>query len=294
MKKRTAILSILLGVFMVLTLNVGQVKAASKQDIVDYAMQFIGVPYADNGNTPSGFDCSGFVQYVYKNCAGIYLPRTSYQQYEVGSPVSRNNLQPGDLVFPEAHLGHVAIYVGDGQIIHSPEPGDQVRVAKMYNFYGAKRIISCPYVEPASKYATPIRSRYVVITEPQVIRNAPCYAASVVRTLNHGEVIDVYKTYEYDGVWWSLIARGVKQQWIRSAYIKEKAPQVNSNASPIKKRYKVNVSSLQVRSYPDKISPVVATLKKGDVVDIYAEHKGWYLIARGVKQQWVPINSLSK
>ncbi len=105
MKKKTTILSMFLAVFMVLALNVGNVKAAANgQDIVNYAKKFIGTPYATNGTTPSGFDCSGFVQYVYRNAAGINLPRTTYDQINVGTAVSQSNLQPGDLVFPHTAM----------------------------------------------------------------------------------------------------------------------------------------------------------------------------------------------
>ncbi len=139
MKKKTALLSIFLAAFMALLLNVGNVKAATTgQDIVNYAKQFQGVPYVYGGTTPSGFDCSGFVQYVYRNCAGIELPRDTYGQITKGTPVSQSNLQPGDLVFP--HTGHVGIYVGNGQMIHAPKSGDVVKIAPVYGFYAGRRI----------------------------------------------------------------------------------------------------------------------------------------------------------
>ncbi len=79
MKKKTTLLSIFLAAFMALLLNVGNVKAAATgQDIVNYAKQFQGVPYVWGGKSPSGFDCSGFVYYVYKNAAGIELPGDTY------------------------------------------------------------------------------------------------------------------------------------------------------------------------------------------------------------------------
>jgi len=295
MKKKTTVLSIFLAAFMALLLNVGNVKAAATgQDIVNYAKQFQGTPYATNGTTPSGFDCSGFVQYVYRNAAGINLPRTTYDQINEGTAVSQSNLQPGDLVFP--HTGHVGIYVGNGQMIHSPKPGDVVKVAPVYGFYAGRRIsgiTQCPFVQPAPGNAKPIRNRYMLVTGSQVVRSAPCDSAPVVRTLKHGEVIDIYKEYQNNGEW-SLIARGVNQQWIRSTYLAPQVPVVDDgNARPIKTRYKVIASSVQVRSYPNSSSPVVRTLKKGDVIDIYAEHADWYLIARGVNQQWVPKNTLS-
>ncbi|MCC5439193.1 C40 family peptidase [Clostridium botulinum] len=139
MKKKTTILSIFLAVFMALALNVGNVKAAATgQDIVNYAKQFQGTPYVWGGTTPSGFDCSGFVQYVYRNCAGIELPRDTYGQIGAGTRVSRDQLQPGDLVFP--HTGHVGIYVGNGQIIHSPQTGDVVKISPIWKFYTGVRI----------------------------------------------------------------------------------------------------------------------------------------------------------
>ncbi len=150
MKKLKTIMTMLLVAVFVSTglafTNV-KVKAASGQDIVSYAKKFLGTPYVWGGTTPSGFDCSGFVQYVYKNCAGISLPRTSQAQINVGTPVSRSQLQPGDLVFPST--GHVGIYVGNGQMIHSPQTGDVVKISSVYAFYAGRRIsgVSNSYVK---------------------------------------------------------------------------------------------------------------------------------------------------
>ena len=115
------------------------VQAASGQDIVNYAKQFIGVPYVWGGSSPSGFDCSGLVQYVYKHF-GINLPRTTSGQITAGVAVSRNSLQLGDLIFPST--GHVAIYVGNGQMIHAPQPGEKVKITSIYAFYTARRILT--------------------------------------------------------------------------------------------------------------------------------------------------------
>lgn len=94
--------------------------SAKTQAILATAKSYSGVPYLWGGTTPSGFDCSGFTQYVFmKN--GITLPRTSSQQYQVGTAVSFNSLIPGDLVFFNFNSGsvvsHVGIYLGDGQFI---------------------------------------------------------------------------------------------------------------------------------------------------------------------------------
>ncbi|WP_297712860.1 C40 family peptidase [Clostridium sp.] len=113
--------------------------SATGNAVVDYAYKFLGTPYQWGGTTPSGFDCSGFTQYVFKNAAGVSLPRTTYDQINVGVAVSYNDLQPGDLVFP--HTGHVGIYVGGGQMIHAPSTGDVVKVSSVYKFYTARRIL---------------------------------------------------------------------------------------------------------------------------------------------------------
>ena len=114
------------------------VPPATHGDVVGYAMQFQGVPYVWGGTSPSGFDCSGFVQYVYRNAAGISLPRDTYGQIGAGDRVSRDQLQPGDLVF--THAGHVGLYIGGGQMIHAPHTGDVVKVSSVYKFYAGVRV----------------------------------------------------------------------------------------------------------------------------------------------------------
>ena len=82
--------------------------------VVANSMNYLGVPYVFGGTSPSGFDCSGYVRYVFAN-AGIYLPRTADAQYEVGMPISRSELVPGDLVFFSTYEygpSHVGIYLG--------------------------------------------------------------------------------------------------------------------------------------------------------------------------------------
>jgi cell wall-associated NlpC family hydrolase len=107
--------------------------------VVEYAKKFIGVPYQYGGNGPYSFDCSGYVKYVFANF-GVSLPRTSYSQMSVGTAVSRENLQPGDLVFFRSG-GHVGIYVGNNQYIHAPESGRTVSIDPMTRtLYTARRI----------------------------------------------------------------------------------------------------------------------------------------------------------
>jgi cell wall-associated NlpC family hydrolase len=107
------------------------------------AARYLGVPYRWGGASPSGFDCSGLVMYVYAQL-GIALPHYTVAQYQRGVAVSRDRLQPGDLVFFDG-LAHVGIYIGNNQFIHAPHTGDVVKVSAITGWYartyvGARRI----------------------------------------------------------------------------------------------------------------------------------------------------------
>jgi peptidoglycan DL-endopeptidase CwlO len=111
--------------------------------VVGIAMRYLGVPYVWGGSSPSGFDCSGLVAYVYAQ-VGVSLPHYTGAQWNVGVPVSRSDLQPGDLVFFDG-LGHVGIYIGGNSFIHAPHTGDVVRISSISGWYadtyvGARRI----------------------------------------------------------------------------------------------------------------------------------------------------------
>ena len=110
---------------------------------VAIAEQYLGVPYVWGGASPSGFDCSGLVMYVYGRL-GVSLPHNAAAQYSMGTPVPRDALEPGDLVFFDG-LGHVGIYVGGGSFIHAPHTGTVVQISSLSGWYsseyvGAKRI----------------------------------------------------------------------------------------------------------------------------------------------------------
>jgi cell wall-associated NlpC family hydrolase len=110
--------------------------------VVTAALAQRGTPYVYGGAAPGGFDCSGLVQWIYKQ-VGITLPRTAAAQSTAGHPVSLSQLQPGDLLFFYKPVDHVVIYVGDGKIAEASQPGKPVHVRPMYTngFVGARRIV---------------------------------------------------------------------------------------------------------------------------------------------------------
>jgi cell wall-associated NlpC family hydrolase len=104
---------------------------------VGVAMQYLGTPYRWGGSDPSGFDCSGFVMYVYSQM-GVSLPHNAAAQFAYGTPVSRDQLEPGDIVFFDG-LGHNGLYIGGGQFIHSPPTGDVVKISSLYDSWYSAR-----------------------------------------------------------------------------------------------------------------------------------------------------------
>ena len=132
-------------------------------NLVSYSNKFMGTPYLWGGATPAiftttgkylsgGFDCSGLVQYSYKNF-GINLPRTTMDQVDKGTAVNKDNLENGDLVFfttntaAPAEVSHVGIYIGNNKFMHSPKPGDVIKISELTGYYEdhfviGKRIIS--------------------------------------------------------------------------------------------------------------------------------------------------------
>ena len=114
-------------------------RAARRQ----FALAQVGKPYKYATSGPDTYDCSGLTAAAW-GAAGVSLPHYTVAQYSMGSPVGRGDLQPGDLVFFDG-LGHVGIYIGGNEFIHSPHTGDVVKISSMTGWYastyvGARRI----------------------------------------------------------------------------------------------------------------------------------------------------------
>lgn len=128
--------------------------ARLRSDTLVVAMAYVGVPYRRGGSDyEQGVDCSGFVQIVFREGAGVRLPRTAAEQALATQPIEPEALSPGDLVFFNT-LGrpysHVGIYVGQGRFVHSPRPGAQVRLERMDAAYWRARFDGARRVEPGA------------------------------------------------------------------------------------------------------------------------------------------------
>ena len=121
----------------------GQVVSTKGQAVVELAKQYLGVPYVYGGSSPRGFDCSGFVYYIYKSM-GVTLNRVAADQMYNGQWVPTNALQPGDIVGfanRSGYVNHVGIYAGNGMMIHAPQTGDVVKYESIVTGNYSMRIV---------------------------------------------------------------------------------------------------------------------------------------------------------
>lgn len=111
--------------------------------LITRGMDLLGVPYKRGGNNEStGFDCSGFVRYLYEKSVGQVLPRRAEEQARATETIAREELKPGDLVFfntMKRAFSHVGVYLGDGKFIHAPRTGKSVKIEDMREAYWQKR-----------------------------------------------------------------------------------------------------------------------------------------------------------
>lgn len=125
---------------------------ATAQDAIDNALELLGVRYRRGGNSPeTGFDCSSFVTYVFREGLGLNLPRSSRELSKSGEAVARDELRPGDLVFfntMRRAFSHVGIYLGDNQFVHAPRSGGRIRIEDLRDGYWVKRFNGARRVSP--------------------------------------------------------------------------------------------------------------------------------------------------
>ncbi|KXG79978.1 MULTISPECIES: C40 family peptidase [Pseudomonas] len=134
-------------------------SSPAADDVLFRAIGLVGTPYRWGGNTPdAGFDCSGLIGYVYRDAAGISLPRSTREMIVMRAPnVDINSLQSGDLVFfatsGGSQVSHAGIYVGEGRFVHAPSTGGTVRLDYLSNSYWAKAYLQAKRVLPPGHLA---------------------------------------------------------------------------------------------------------------------------------------------
>jgi cell wall-associated NlpC family hydrolase len=132
---------------------------AKTQEVLMKAFSLTGIKYTYGGKTPeTGFDCSGFVSYVFRNAINLTLPATARALSQIGKTVRKDELQPGDLVFfntLKSAFSHVGIYVGDNKFIHSPRTGAAVRVESMRDGYWASRFNGGQRIDKVAEKSAP-------------------------------------------------------------------------------------------------------------------------------------------
>ncbi len=118
--------------------------------VTDQARALVGSPYRYGGDTPRGFDCSGFIRYVYRRAADLTLPHSSRRLFTVGRAVPRGREEPADLIFYSIRGGgptHVGVYLGQGRFVHAPGAGDAVKIVDgtepywRARYLGARRVL---------------------------------------------------------------------------------------------------------------------------------------------------------
>ncbi len=123
--------------------TIPSLRSGKGAEIFNIAQSYLGVPYRYGGQDPSGFDCSGLVQFAHLN-AGINVPRTAAAQYSAAQSVSHSELKPGDVIFFRLSwrkISHVGIYAGQGRFIHAPTSGKSVSFSDLNSPYWQKRMV---------------------------------------------------------------------------------------------------------------------------------------------------------
>lgn len=131
--------------------NAARLSRNEADQLISSAMGLIGVAYRFGGTSPtSGMDCSGFMQYIFRKTLQVNLPRTAAEQAQMGSQVSRSNLQPGDMVFFNTagrRISHVGMYIGNNRFIHAPRTGKSIEITSMSNKYWSSKYVTARRVK---------------------------------------------------------------------------------------------------------------------------------------------------
>ena len=160
----------------------------SNSSVVNTAQQYLGVPYVWGGTSPSGFDCSGLMQYAFAQ-NGVAIPRTSQEQANSGIPVDKSNLQPGDMVFfsNESANDHVGMYVGNGQFIHAPNTGDVVKISSLNSDWYSQHYSGARRINGYASGTQGAKAGYAEIAEEYKLKGFNHYTPEIVIKKNTGK-----------------------------------------------------------------------------------------------------------
>ncbi|MFC4410014.1 NlpC/P60 family protein [Chungangia koreensis] len=193
MKKRIIQILVAVLILSIAPFAAPQAKAATPDDVASYAKKFLGVPYRFGGTTPSGFDCSGYIRYVF-NHFNIDLPRTSAEQYNVGSSVSKSDLQPGDLVFfkntYKKGISHTGIYLGNGNVISAENEGIAISNINTNPYWGPRYA--------GAKRLSQVKESLPPVTNGQFADVSSTHPAHIaIRELNIGGIVNGFENQEF-------------------------------------------------------------------------------------------------
>lgn len=193
MKKRIIQILVAVLILSIAPFTAPQANAATPDDVASYAKKFLGVPYRFGGTTPAGFDCSGFIRYVFNNF-DIDLPRTSAEQSKIGKSVSKSDLQPGDLVFfkntYKKGISHTGIYLGNGKVISAENEGVAISDINT-NPYWAPRYAGAKRLPQVKESLPPVTNGQFV----DVPSTNPAHIA--IKELNIAGVVNGFENQEF-------------------------------------------------------------------------------------------------
>lgn len=319
MQKWWILVAAVVMLFSVTVVDTQSAEAATGNQVVSEGKKVQGSPYSWGGNSPSGFDCSGFVRYAHAQ-AGIDLPYGTANQVHEGQAVSRSNLQPGDIVFfagtHRAGVSHNGIYVGNNQFIHA-SASQGVTITSMNNSYwepkyhSARRVASSSAQETvastadvpsntetssssnessASVSSSSADTATVVNTSRVNVRDGGSLSASVTGGINGGTTVEVEEVYNY----WAKVSTGSTEGFVSLNFLDldSSGGSTSTSASSGGDAQVINTSNVNVRSGASLDNAVTGSISGGSTVEVKEEFNHWAKVSDGTTEGYVSLRFL--
>jgi uncharacterized protein YraI len=314
MQKWWILVAAVVMLFSVTVVDTQSAEAATGNQVVSEGKKVQGSPYSWGGNSPSGFDCSGFVRYAYGQ-AGIDLPYGTVNQAREGQAVSRSNLQPGDIVFfagtYRSGISHNGIYVGNNQFIHASS-SQGVTITSMNNSYwepkyhSARRVASSSAQETVASTAdvssssetssssnsesvssSTAEQAEVVNTSRANVRNGGSLSDSVIGGIDGGTTVEVQEVHNY----WAKVSNGSTEGYVSLSLLdldsNGGSASVSSGDAEI-----VNSVNVNVRSGASMDNAVTGSISGGSTVEVKEEYNYWAKVSDGSTEGYVSLRFL--